>query len=210
MVRTAAVALALTAAMALVSTAPAGKFNKAINIGDTMPAFSGLEGADGKKYSADDFKNKDVVVICTTCNACPVAVAYEDRIVEFAKKYAGADAKVAFIAVNCNVTDAAADSPNNLAKMKERAKEKGFNFPYVIDVSQKLGRDLGASITPEFFVFDKNRKLVYTGVMDDDMSKPKDNFLNPAVDAALKGEKPTTQETDISGRGCGISYSKPK
>jgi thiol-disulfide isomerase/thioredoxin len=200
------------AALVLAGSAHAGKFNKVINIGDKMPSFSGLEAvsADGKtiKVSADDFKDKDVVVICVTCNHCPVAQAYEDRLVEFAKKYAGKDSKVGFIAVNCNVTDAKAASDDNFEKMIERSKQKGFTFPYAIDTTQKLGRDLGATITPEFFVFDKDRKLVYMGVMDDSQNKPKVNYLNPAVEAALKGQKPEVQETDIAGRGCSVKYSK--
>jgi hypothetical protein len=201
---------ALTAVMLLVSAANAGKFNKVLSIGDAMPGFSGLDAvtSEGKvfKLSSDDFKGKDAILIAITCNACPVANAYEDRIVEFTKRYAGKDSKLAFVAVNCNATDPKEDSEENFQKMVERAKEKAFTFPYAIDPSQKLGRALGARITPEFFVFDKNRKLVYMGVMDDSWTKPTENYLIPAVESVLKGEVPKIQETDIAGRGCGILY----
>src|SRR5262249_52268147 len=134
----------------------------------------------------------------------------EDRIVQFGKKYSGKDSKVGVVAVNVSVTDPRADSEDSFVKMTERSRARGFPFPYAIDPSQKLGRDLGASITPEFFVFNKDRKLVYTGVLDADLNKPTEDYLAPAVEAALKGQTPRVQETDVAGRGCGIAYAKPK
>jgi peroxiredoxin len=196
--------LPLLAVLLCAISVQAGEFNKQINIGDAMPTFKGLEAfADGKvtKVSADDFKAKDIIVICVTCNHCPVANGYEERLIEFAGKYAG---KVALLAVN--VTDPATIDEDSFEKMVARAKENKYNFPYLSDPSQKLGKDLGAKVTPEFFVFDKNRKLVYMGVMDDKLNKPTENYLNAAVDAVLKGEKPKIQETDRAGRGCNIHY----
>ena len=78
--------------------------------------------------------------------------------------------------------------------MKERAEAKGFTFPYLYDESQKIGRELGASVTPEFFVLNKERKVVYMGAMDDKMNSPTVNYLEQAVEAALKGEKPAKTE----------------
>lgn len=173
-----------------------------IKIGTPAPEFKGLDAADGKSYSTADFKGKDVLIVCITCNQCPVAIAYEDRLVEFAKKHAGKDSKVGFIAINVNPGE-----ENELPKMKERAKDKGFNFPYASDSSQKIGRELGASRTPEFFVFSKERKLVYTGAMDDGASNPAkvtQRYLEDAVNAILKGETPATPTTVPVG--CGISY----
>jgi peroxiredoxin len=171
--------------------------------GAPAPKFSGLETADGKSASLSDFKDKDVLVVAITCNHCPVAIAYQDRLVEFAKKYAGQDSKVAFVAVNVNNSE-----EDKLDKMKERAKEKGFTFPYAYDPSQKIARDLGARVTPEFFVFDKERRLVYTGAMDDSMNAEKvsKHYLTDAVDAALKGETPKLQTS--TPKGCGIQYDK--
>jgi thiol-disulfide isomerase/thioredoxin len=192
-------ALALLVAAGMAMPACAGEFNKKISIGDAAPSFSSLEGVDGKSYSLDDFKDKDVLVIAITCNHCPVAVAYEDRIIDFAKKHGSAGSKVAFLAVNVNNFD-----EDKLPKMKERAKTKGFNFPYVYDPSQKIGKDLGASVTPEFFVYNKDRKLVYMGSMDDKMNDPKTNFLDAAVQSVLEGKKPEKAETRPFG--CGVKY----
>ncbi len=183
-----------------------GKFNKKIGIGDPAPVFSGLAGIDGKEHSLSDYASKDVLVLCITCNHCPVAVAYESRMIDFAKKYSTApDSKVAFVAINVNNSEA-----DRLPKMIERAKEQGFNFDYLYDPSQKIGRALGATVTPEFYVFNKERKLVYTGAMDDHNSAAgaKTNFLVPAVDAALKGQAAPTAET--RARGCGVQYESKK
>jgi peroxiredoxin len=192
---------AALAAAALTASAQAAP----LKVGSPAPKFSGLETADGKSVSLADFKDKDVLVVCITCNHCPVAVAYEDRIVAFAKKYAGPDSKVAFVAINVNNGEA-----DRLPKMKERAKEKGFRFPYAYDPSQKIARELGAIRTPEFFVFDKERRLVYTGAMDDEMKEDSvsKHYLVDAVEAALKGEAPKVQTT--AARGCGIQYEKKK
>ena len=187
-------ALACLAAVGLaVGPAQAGEFNKKLSIGDAAPAFTGLEGVDGKKHGLADLKGKDVVVICVTCNNCPVAVAYEDRMIDFVKKHCGsADSKVGFVAICVSNLEA-----DKLPKMKERAKEKGFNFPYIRDPSQKTGKDYGATVTPEFFVLDKDRKIVYMGALDDSQNpdKAKTNYLNAAVTAALEGKKPEKNET---------------
>ncbi len=189
---------------ALVSAVPAlaGEYNKKVSLGDTAPEFTKLPAADGKYYSLSDFENKDVLVMVVTCNHCPVAVAYEDRIIELAKKYASKeDSKVGVIAVSFSNGEA-----DRLDKMTERSKEKGFNFPYLHDAGQELGRALGASVTPEVFVFDKQRKIVYMGAFDDSMDKPKESYVTAAVDAALSGKSVKTGET--RPHGCNIRYEK--
>jgi peroxiredoxin len=195
------IAALIVGGLVLIS-AQAAQFNKKLNIGDAAPAWSNLPGVDGKSQSLADLKDKDVVVVVVTCNHCPVAVAYEDRIIAFTKKYAGSsDSKVAVVAINVNNLEA-----DKLPRMKERAKEKGFNFPYLYDESQKTGREYGATVTPEFFVLNKERKIVYMGAMDDSQDSPKVNYLEPAVEAALKGEMPETKET--RARGCSVKYEK--
>src|SRR5438270_12527563 len=118
---------ALVALGMVAGSSHAGQFNRKLSIGDAAPAWSSLPGVDGKTHSLADLKDKDVVVLVITCNHCPVAVAYEDRIINFAKKYAsGSDSKVGLVAINVNKNET-----DSLPRMKERAKEKGFNFPYL-------------------------------------------------------------------------------
>ena len=94
---------------------------------------------DGKDHALAEYK-KDVLVIIITCNHCPVAIAYEDRIIDFTKKFGN---KADIIAINVNNVEA-----DKLPKMKERAAEKGFNFPYLYDETQAIARNLGATVTP--------------------------------------------------------------
>jgi peroxiredoxin len=197
-----AIVFLLVVSFALVSPLQAGKYNRKLSIGDAAPAFKDLEGVDGKKHGLEDFKSKDLVVLVTTCNECPVARAYEERIIEFTKKHAS---KVAVVAINVNPGE-----EETLAQMKARAKKKNFNFFYLRDDSQKIGRAYGASKTPEFFVLDKNRKVAYMGALDDSMiaADIKQKYLEEAVEAILKGKKPAKVETPPYG--CGIIYEKRK
>ena len=197
--------LALVAAVAPASLAAAGEFNPTLNIGDPAPAWSKLPGVDGKNYSLDDFKEKDVLVVAFTCNSCPYAVDYEDRLIAFSKAHCGEGKKVALIAVNVNKVEE--DLPD---QMKARAKEKGFNFPYLFDESQKIAKDFGATFTPEFFIIGKDRKIVYMGSMDDstEADKVKTKYVEAAVAAALKGEVPATKET--AAKGCLVRYAKER
>jgi peroxiredoxin len=197
---------ALALALLIASTAGAGKFNKKISIGDPAPAFKKLPGIDGKAHSLADFKGKDILILCVTANECVVAQDYEERIVAFVKKYASAkDSKIAFVAVSVGL-----DEDDRLPKMKERAKAKGFNFPYLHDDTQGIGRALGAAVTPELFVFDKARKLAYQGRFDDSITpeEVKVKYLEQAVDALLAGKKVPVSETER--RGCVIEYAKKK
>ncbi len=172
-------------------------------IGDPAPVFKDLPAVDGKSYGLADF-NHDVLVLVITCNHCPVAMAYEQRMIDFTKKYAtGKDAKVAFIAVNINNGE-----QDRLDMMKVRAKDKGFNYTYLYDQSQKIGRQLNAHVTPEFYVFDKARKLVYWGPMDDNVDDTKvgERYLVPAVDAVLAGKAvPVALKKAF---GCNLDYQK--
>lgn len=172
-----------------------------LRIGDRAPDWNDLQGVDGKSHSLSDYKEAKVVVVVFTCNHCPVARAYEDRLVAFQRDYQ--DKGVQVVAINVN------DTPNDrLAKMKERAKQRGFNFPYLFDPTQASARGYGATCTPHFFLLDGDRHLAYMGAMDDNIraDKAKQRYLRDAVDAVLEGktpEKPVTQQ-----RGCGIKWKK--
>jgi peroxiredoxin len=189
----------------LASSALAGKYNETLNIGDAAPQWTELPGTDGKKHSFADFKDKDLLVVVFTCNSCPVAADYEDRILDLAKKFAGPSGKVGLVAINVNKI-----AEDNLDKMKERAEAKGFTFPYLYDDSQQIAKAYGAIYTPEFFVADKNRKIIYMGGMDDSskVDAVKNKYLVPAIEAALAGAEPATKET--VARGCMIRYAKEK
>ena len=188
---------AFASLFALAAPADAGKFNKTLSIGDAAPTWEGLEGTDGKKHALADLKDSEVVVVVFTCNSCPVAEAYEDRIIALAK----ANPKAGLVAVNVNT-----GKDDALPAMKQRAAKKKFPFPYVFDPSQEVARKYGAKFTPEFFVLNKDRKVVYMGAMDD-KSPPADatvNFLEQAVAAAMAG-KDAPAET--LARGCKIRFN---
>ena len=135
-----------------------------LKIGDAAPNFSGIVGTDDKEHALKDYQSAKLVVLVFTCNHCPVAQAYQDRLMKLQKDYK--DKGVQIVAVNVNNLDA-----DKLDKMKERAKEKKFEFPYLYDASQKIGKDFGAKVTPHVFVLDKDRKLAYVGAIDDNMTE---------------------------------------
>jgi peroxiredoxin len=187
------------------SPAAAGKYNSVLNIGDAAPAWTDLPGVDGKQHSLADLADKDVVVVVFTCNSCPVATDYEDRILAFSKKYAGLKGKVGLVAICVNQVP-----EDKLPKLKERAEAKGFDFPYLYDESQAIGKAFGAAFTPEFFVLDKNRKVVFMGGMDDSSSldQVKNHYLVPAVEAALAGKPAETAE--VPAIGCRVRYARQR
>lgn len=195
--------LALFAAPAL-----AGEFNKKIDIGQKAPDISGIEALapNGETTSLNlaDLKD-DVVVVVFLANHCPVVIAYEDRIHEFTEEYAPKGVKVVGIATTGKGTVKADD----LAAIKERAaKDKKFNYVYGYDKSQEIGRAYGATNTPQFFVLDKDRKIVYTGAMDDSQNEArvKHQYLRDAVDSLLADKEITVKETRAVG--CGIVYDR--
>jgi peroxiredoxin len=182
--------------------ASAGEFNSVLKIGDAAPAWENLPGTDGKQHSLADLQDKKVVVVVFTCNSCPEASDYEDRIIALAKKHA---ADVGVVAINVNRVP-----EDTLEKVQERSKQKSFPYAYLFDESQKIAKDYGATFTPEFFVLGPDRKIVYMGGMDDDSNaaEVKNNYLGPAVEAALAGTKPATAET--LSRGCRIRYARER
>jgi thiol-disulfide isomerase/thioredoxin len=185
--------LALGVTLAIAASA------SAIEIGAAGPAWKGLAGVDGKTHSLGELKSAKAIVVCFTCNHCPVAVAYEDRLIKFVKDYKGKD--VALIAINVNNMDA-----DKLPAMKVRAKEKGFKFAYLYDPSQKIGRAFGAKVTPHVFVLDGKRRIAYQGSFDDNMNvkKAQHHYVRDAVDAILAGKSPA--KTTNKPFGCGIKY----
>lgn len=167
--------------LALVLAVAARGYAAELKIGGTAPKFSGLIGVDGKKHSLADYQDAKILVVVFTCNHCPVAQAYEDRLVALQKDYQGKG--VQLVAVNVNNIPA-----DRLDKMKERAKAKGFNFPYLYDATQKIGHNYGATVTPHVFVLDNNRKVAYMGAVDDSQAtnKVKTSYLRNARCPSLR------------------------
>lgn len=185
--------------------APAGKFNKKLNIGDAAPTWKDLEGTDGKKHSFADWKDKDALVVVFTCNSCVVAAGYEERLVAFAAECSKADSKVGFVAINVNTGKADA-----LPAMKERATKQKFGFTYLYDPSQASALAYGAMFTPECFVLTKDRKVAYMGAFDDNSGgAPKVKYVEEAVKSVLAGKPATVAESSAAG-GCRIVLNKKK
>ena len=189
------------AAAAVAALAAGGCYadNDKVKIGAAAPAWSDLPGTDDKKHSLADYKDAKLLVLVFTCNHCPVARAYEDRLIAVERDYGSKGAKV--VAVNVNNME-----PDRMEAMKKRAADKGFNFPYLYDASQKIGRDYGATVTPHVFVLDQDRKIAYMGAVDDkqDAEKVKTHYLRDALDALLAGKAPPNAVTQQFG--CGIRY----
>ena len=190
-----AVCLALLPAACL-----AGEFNKKLNIGDPAPVWKDLPGTDGKKHALADLAGSELVVVVFTCNSCACSVEYEDRIIAFAEKF---KSKAAVVAINVNTIP-----EDRLDAMTKRAKKKKFPFAYLYDPSQQIAKKYGANYTPEFFVLDRDRKVVYLGSMDDKgpPAAATVSHLEAAVKAALAGEKAPTGET--LARGCRIRFHR--
>jgi peroxiredoxin len=174
-----------------------------LEIGQPAPDFANLPGVDGKEYSLQDFADAKLLVVVFSCNHCPYVIGSEDRINAFFAKYRPKG--VAMIAINSNETEG--HPTDSFDHMVERAREKGFKFPYVRDESQEVALAYGALRTPHFYVFDGDRKLRYTGRMDDhprDAAKAKTHELADAVDALLQGrEVPAPLTNPI---GCNVKW----
>lgn len=177
-----------------------------LKIGAPAPEFN-LPGVDGRFHELSDYADAEVLVVIFTCNHCPTAQAYEDRMIAFTNDYK--DRAVQTIAISPNSPIGLlyeelgySDLNDDFEAMKERAKHKAYNFPYLYD-----GDTHGASLkfgpvaTPHIFVFDKNRLLQYLGRLDASEKPGTANAddLRNAVDALLAGEIPVLQETKTFG-----------
>lgn len=194
-------AIVLVGLLATITACNAAKTPESskVSVGDPAPDWKNIQGIDEASHSLADYRDAKAIVLVFTCNHCPVAKAYESRLVALEKDYQGKG--VQLIAVNVN------DIPEDrLDKMQERAKEAGFRFPYLFDPTQKIGRDYGATCTPHFFLLDANRTIVYTGAMDNNMDAEKvtKQYLRDAIDAVLDGRDPP--EPITQQKGCSIKW----
>ena len=181
------------------SSLPAG-----YKVGDKASDFK-LKSVDGKMYSMADYKDAKGFIVVFTCNHCPFAVKYEDRIVALAKKCKPLGYEL--IAINPN--DPAAQPEDSFDLMKVRAKEKGFTFPYLFDEGQKVYPQYGATKTPHVFLLDKSLTVKYIGAIDDnvdDAAAVKERYLENAIAALEKNQEANPSMTKAIG--CSIKVKK--
>ena len=173
-------------------------------VGDKATDFK-LKSVDNKMYSMADYKDAKGFIVVFTCNHCPFAVKYEDRIIDLAKKYKSKG----YVLLAINPNDPAAQPEDSFELMQKRAKEKKFTFPYLFDEGQKIYPQYGATKTPHVFLLDKNLVVKYIGAIDDnveDASQVKERYLENAIAALEKGEEPTPNTTKAIG--CSIKVKK--
>jgi peroxiredoxin len=172
-------------------------------IGDVVADFR-LENIDGRMVSMEDFEEAKGFIITFTCNTCPYAVAYEDRVEALNKMYASKGYPVIAIMPN-NVAVKPGDS---MEAMQERAEEKGFTFPYLMDEGQEVYPVFGATKTPHIYVVQKTEQGIvvkYIGAIDDNFqnaAEVKNKYVEAAVNALLKGKE--VEVTETKAIGCSI------
>ncbi|HVT42888.1 MAG TPA: thioredoxin family protein [Thermoanaerobaculia bacterium] len=189
----------------------AGEFNTVIDIGAPMPSFSNLPATDGSSLSSGQLK-EDIVVLVFLANHCPWVQGMDGDLVKLVTETKGKSVRFVGVSVNHREDD-------RLPAMKEHAQKHGYNFTYVFDESQQLGRALGATRTPEYFVFGKNRKLAYMGAIHDSPARrgrdgevhytkgtPTAFHVRDAIQEMLAGKPVSVAET--RAHGCSVEYAK--
>jgi peroxiredoxin len=168
---------------------------------EAAPAFD-LPGVDGRNHTLDEYADADVLVLVQSCNHCPYVLAWEGRLNALAREYT--DRGVRVVAVSSN--DVEAYPADSFEAMVEHAREAGYVFDYLYDESQAVARALRSERTPEAFVFDADRRLIYHGAIDDnrDEDAVTTHYLRDAIAAALVGEMPPV--TDTPPVGCTVKW----
>ena len=171
--------------------------DKGLNIGDVAPDFK-LMNVDDSMVSLSDYEDAKGYIVTFTCNHCPYAVMYEDRLIELHNTYAAKGYPV--VAINPNDPDV--KPGDSFEAMKVRSKDKGFPFAYLMDEGQQVYPQYGATKTPHVFLLDADKKVRYIGAIDDDArdaSAVTEKFLENAISALEKGEDPTPATTKAIG-----------
>lgn len=167
-----------------------------VAIGTEVPQFE-LPGVDGENHSLDSYVDAKALALVQWCNHCPYVQAWEDRLSSIASDYE--DRGVRIVAVNSN--DAERYPEDSFDEMRSRAAARGFTFDYLFDEPQAVARELGSERTPGVFLYDRDRRLVYHGAIDDsrDETEVSQQYLRDALDAVLGGEEPAIAETPPVG-----------
>lgn len=175
-----------------------------VPLGTPCPTFHLPDVSSGQPLSLESFKNKDVLLVMFLCRHCPYVVHVQAELARIGREYAARG--VAVVAISAN--DAAQYPDDGPVGLRRQASEQGFAFPYLYDDSQAVAKAFGAACTPDFFVYDANRQLVYRGQLDD--SRPGNGKpvtgrdLRAALDAALAGRP--ALEPQRPSAGCNIKW----
>ena len=175
-----------------------------LSIGSKIPAFK-LKAVDGEIYSLDSFRDSKGLVIIFSCNHCPYVQAYEERIISLQGDYRNKG--VSILAINSN--EDINYPEDSFESMIKRAAEKKFNFIYLRDEDQTVAKAFDATHTPEIFLFNEERKLVYHGKIDDNWQEPEkvvNHYLRKALDEMLTGKEISIPET--YSIGCTIKWKR--
>ncbi|MEQ9402520.1 MAG: thioredoxin family protein [Cyclobacteriaceae bacterium] len=175
-------------------------------VGDYAKDFK-LTNIDGKQVSLGDYADAKGFIVIFTCNTCPYAKAYESRIIDLDKNFAGKGFPV--VAINPN--DVTKQPGDSMDEMKKRASDKGYSFPYLRDDSQEVAKAFGATKTPHVYLLNKEAadkyKVEFIGAIDNSPNDPSDvseRYVEDAIDALLKGNKPSV--TEKRAIGCTIKW----
>tara|TARA_R110002049_G_scaffold45948_1_gene133696 strand:+ start:72128 stop:72760 length:633 start_codon:yes stop_codon:yes gene_type:complete len=189
--------------------ASAGQYNSILNIGDDLPAFDNLPSISGETISSSQL-DEDILVLVSLANHCPWVKGMDKDLVALSNKFKNDSVRIIGLSVNHRDDD-------RLPAMVIHAQKVGYNFDYMFDESQELGRALGATRTPEYFVFNKQRKLIYTGALYNSPAKmssdgtvkhingkPSEFYVENAILATLENRQVTPSET--RAHGCTVKY----
>jgi peroxiredoxin len=174
-----------------------------LTLGTEAPIFD-LPGVDGRNHTLEEYADAPALALVQSCNHCPYVQAWEGRMIELQREYGPRGFRL--VAVNSN--DAEAYPEDSFDEMRSRAEREGFNFDYLYDEDQSVARALAAERTPEVFLFDHDRKLVYHGAIDDsrDDRAVSVRYLRDALEALLAGEDPPVTETPAVG--CTVKWRR--
>jgi peroxiredoxin len=172
-----------------------------LTLGANAPSFD-LPGVDGRSHTLAEYADAPLLALVQSCNHCPYVVAWEGRMKAIQRDYGDRGFRLAAIGSN----DADRYPEDSFEEMRARAEREGFNFDYLYDEDQSVARALGSERTPEVFLFDADRRLVYHGAIDDsrDERAVTRHYLREALDAALAGEAPEVADTPAVG--CTVKY----
>ncbi|HET6642226.1 MAG TPA: thioredoxin family protein [Gaiellaceae bacterium] len=163
-----------------------------------------LPGVDGRDHSLDDYVEIPVLAIVWSCNHCPYVQGWEARMKAIQRDYG--DRGFRLVAISSN--DAASHPADSFDEMKARAESQDFNFDYLYDEDQSVARRYGPERTPEVFLFDADRRLVYHGAIDDNRDEDAvgQHYLRDAIEALLEGREPPARETPPVG--CTVKWKQ--